>query len=51
MLLAFCSEGDNMPDAVNLFLYVNNWLKLVPRKEVSKDKNVKHYYPVIITVL
>ena len=34
VLLAFCSEGDNISDAVNLFLYINDWLKLVPRKEV-----------------
>ncbi|XP_068701289.1 proteasome assembly chaperone 2-like [Montipora foliosa] len=35
VLLAFCSEGDNISDAVNLFLYINDWLKLVPRKEVE----------------
>lgn len=35
VLLTFCSEGDNISDAVNLFLYVNDWLKLVPRSEVE----------------
>jgi len=34
VLLTFCSEGDNISDAVNLFLYVNDWLKLVSRREV-----------------
>ena len=34
VLLTFCSEGDNMSDAVNLFLYLNDWLKVVPRREV-----------------
>lgn len=36
VLLTFCSEGDNISDAVNLFLYLNDWLKMVPRKEVCK---------------
>lgn len=35
VLLTFCSEGDNISDAVNLFLFVNEWLSLVPRKEVE----------------
>lgn len=37
VLLTFCSEGDNISDAVNLFLYVNDWLKMVPRSEVCKQ--------------
>ncbi|KAL9976490.1 hypothetical protein ACROYT_G013799 [Oculina patagonica] len=36
VLLTFCSEGDNISDAVNLFLYLNDWLKMVPRKEVEE---------------
>ena len=35
VVLTFCSEGDNISDAVNLFLFVNEWLSLVPRKEVT----------------
>lgn len=35
VLLEFCSEGDNVFDAVNLFLSANEWLKFVPRKEVE----------------
>ena len=37
MLLTFCSEGDNISDAVNLFLYLNDWLNMVPRTEVCKN--------------
>lgn len=36
VLLTFCSEGDNISDAVNLFLYLNDWLKMVPRREVEQ---------------
>ena len=36
VLLTFCSEGDNKSDAVNLFLYLNDWLKIVSRKKVSE---------------
>ncbi|KAJ7383995.1 Proteasome assembly chaperone 2 [Desmophyllum pertusum] len=35
VLLTFCCEGDNISDAVNLFLYINDWLKMVPRTEVE----------------
>ena len=38
VLLTFCSEGDNIVDAVNLFLYLNDWLKLVPREKVRKTR-------------
>lgn len=36
VVLTFCSEGDNISDAVNLFLYLNDWLKMVPRREVCR---------------
>lgn len=35
VLLTFCSEGDNISDAVNLFLYLNAWLKMVPKEKVE----------------
>lgn len=41
VVLTFCSEGDNISDAVNLFLFVNEWLSLVPRKEVTLKKTKK----------
>ena len=34
VLLTFCSEGDNIVDAVNLFLYLNDWIKLVSKQKV-----------------
>ena len=34
VVLTFCSEGDNISDAVNLFLYLNAWLKMVPKEKV-----------------
>lgn len=30
VLLKFCSEGDNIPDAVELTNYLNQWLKIIP---------------------
>ncbi|CAH1268845.1 PSMG2 [Branchiostoma lanceolatum] len=30
VLLTFCAEGDNIPDAFSLANYVNQWLQLVP---------------------
>lgn len=34
VLLKFCSEGDNIPDAFALVNYLNEWLQLV-KSEVS----------------
>lgn len=31
VLLTFCSEGDNIPDAINLASYLNQWLQLIPQ--------------------
>lgn len=34
VLLKFCSEGDNIPDALALVNYLNEWLQLI-KNEVS----------------
>jgi len=34
VLLKFCSEGDNIPDAFALVNYLNEWLQLI-KSEVS----------------
>lgn len=32
VLLKFCSEGDNIPDAFALVNYLNEWLQLIKSK-------------------
>ena len=49
MLLTFCSEGDNISDAVNLFLNLNDWLKMVPRREVCKHDWLLNFSEGIFT--
>uniref|UniRef100_A0A8B9TF44 Proteasome assembly chaperone 2 n=1 Tax=Anas platyrhynchos TaxID=8839 RepID=A0A8B9TF44_ANAPL len=34
VLLKFCSEGDNIPDAFALVNYLNEWLQLIKSKEI-----------------
>ena len=31
VLIAFCSQGDNVLDATGLVLYLDEWLKLKPQ--------------------
>ncbi|NXX90076.1 PSMG2 protein, partial [Centropus bengalensis] len=38
VLLKFCSEGDNIPDAFTLVNYLNEWLQLI-KSEVSASNN------------
>lgn len=33
ILLRFCSEGDNIPDALDLANYIDQWLELLPKDE------------------
>ncbi|KAI8504748.1 Proteasome assembly chaperone 2 [Branchiostoma belcheri] len=33
VLLTFCAEGDNIPDAFSLANYLNQWLQLVPSRK------------------
>ena len=42
VLLRFCSEGDNIPDALDLFNYLNQWMSLVPQ---DTDKRLAIKYP------
>ncbi|XP_002741628.1 proteasome assembly chaperone 2-like [Saccoglossus kowalevskii] len=35
VLLVFCSEGDNISDALSLTTYLNHWLKVIPTKDPS----------------
>ena len=32
-LLRFCSEGNNIPDAVDLLNYLNQWISLIPQHD------------------
>uniref|UniRef100_A0A8B9BPQ2 PSMG2 protein n=1 Tax=Anser brachyrhynchus TaxID=132585 RepID=A0A8B9BPQ2_9AVES len=34
VLLKFCSEGDNIPDAFALVNYLNEWLQLIKKQEI-----------------
>lgn len=38
ILLKFCSEGDNIPDAIELTNYLNLWLQLIPTDEKNTCK-------------
>ncbi|XP_046906610.1 proteasome assembly chaperone 2 [Hypomesus transpacificus] len=38
VLLIFCSEGDNVPDAFSLLNYLNDWLHLVDKPSQSSPK-------------
>ncbi|EDO37041.1 predicted protein [Nematostella vectensis] len=35
VLMTFCSEGDNIADAVSLFLYLNDWLEITNKDTVG----------------
>ncbi|XP_031567228.1 proteasome assembly chaperone 2-like [Actinia tenebrosa] len=35
VLLTFCSEGDNISDAVRLFYYLNEWLTIIDKEKVE----------------
>ncbi|KAJ8686307.1 hypothetical protein QAD02_022101 [Eretmocerus hayati] len=43
ILLKFCSEGDNVPDAVELVNYLNQWLKLLSVN--SRNECILKYPP------
>ncbi|KPP74556.1 hypothetical protein Z043_106280 [Scleropages formosus] len=45
VLLIFCSEGDNIPDAFSLLNYLNDWLHLVD-KPVSTEASSQWKIPV-----
>ena len=32
VLIAFCSQGDNIQDALSLATYIDQWLELKPQK-------------------
>lgn len=36
VLLVFCAEGDNIPDAMTLLHYINDWLQLLKNNQVSQ---------------
>lgn len=38
IVLKFCSEGDNMPDAIELLNHFNKWIPLVPVDEKNACK-------------
>lgn len=42
ILLKFCSEGDNIPDAIELTNYLNTWLNLIP---LDDNKSCKLTFP------
>ncbi|KAJ8041194.1 Proteasome assembly chaperone 2 [Holothuria leucospilota] len=39
ILLVFCSEGDNIPDALNLVHHLNQWLMLAENKGSRQDQS------------
>ncbi|XP_064409620.1 proteasome assembly chaperone 2 isoform X2 [Latimeria chalumnae] len=39
VLLIFCSEGDNIPDAFSLVNYLNEWLRLVGKTSTRSPKS------------
>ncbi|XP_022092119.1 proteasome assembly chaperone 2-like isoform X2 [Acanthaster planci] len=38
VLLLFCSEGDNIPDALSMVSHLNQWLQLVQEPESSQQR-------------
>lgn len=42
VLLKFCSEGDNIPDAIDLLNYLNKWLSII---SYNDDKTLAIKYP------
>ncbi|XP_033209939.1 proteasome assembly chaperone 2 [Belonocnema kinseyi] len=42
VLLRFCSEGDNIPDGLDLLKYLNQWMSLIPQ---GADSHLAIKYP------
>ncbi|XP_071812228.1 proteasome assembly chaperone 2-like [Apostichopus japonicus] len=51
VLLVFCSEGDNIPDALNLVQYLNQWLKLAEENSAGNAKGGPWKYPASWSLL
>ena len=45
VVLVFCSEGDNVPDAFTLVNHLNEWLLLVDN-DVSAPLTVLHFFRI-----
>ncbi|XP_025060513.1 proteasome assembly chaperone 2 isoform X2 [Alligator sinensis] len=43
VLLKFCSEGDNIPDALALVNYLNEWLQLIKNESSSTTTTASHW--------
>ncbi|KYO35326.1 proteasome assembly chaperone 2 isoform X2 [Alligator mississippiensis] len=46
VLLKFCSEGDNIPDALALVNYLNEWLQLIKNEQSSSTTTTASHWKI-----